>query len=186
MNSSALTEHLLISIISWFIGTIFGGGLGYACALLGRHLLATSTSSGKRATLWPWRTIVISLPLLWPFVPTLAGLGTWAGVVMVGSFVFALALVFTVTTLFDYWFTPSLTTRFIAGARTLAVASPILAAAASILGGGGVGSLMWQGGPDYSALATIVLLAFLFDMVLGLLQMAVSQSGRLSPGAQAA
>jgi hypothetical protein len=135
--------------------------------------------------LLPWRTIVISLPLLSPFVPVLIGLGTIAGIIMVGLFVLILALVFTITTLLHFWFSPSLTLRLISGARSLAVATPIIVVMSYWIVGFGLGHLIWQWQqhPNYTALFAVVSLPLIFDIVLGFIQMIIFQPGTLQPKA---
>jgi hypothetical protein len=189
MNSAAFGEHVLISTVSWAVGVVLGGGLGYGCALIARRILTVSASSGRYAILLPWRTIAITLPIFSPFIPVAFGLGAFAGIAMAGLGVFALAFVFTITTLFEYWFPPSLAGRLVIGARSLAVASPIITVGVSFLGGGGLGELIWQGAgprPDYLTLSMVVLLALVFDVVLGLVQMVLSQTGHIWPKAQVA
>jgi hypothetical protein len=44
MNSTAFGEHVLISAVSWFVGIVLGGGLGYGGALFARSILTTSAS----------------------------------------------------------------------------------------------------------------------------------------------
>jgi hypothetical protein len=189
MNSVALGEHVLISAVSWFVGVVLGGGLGYGCALIARRILTAPTSYRQFAILLPWRTIAVTLPLFSPFIPVVVGLGGFAGFAMAGLGVFVLALVFTITTLLEYWFPPSLAGRLVIGARSLAVASPIITVVASFLGGGGLGRLIWQGGgprPDYLALSMVILLALVFDVVLGLVQMVLSPSVHISSKVQVA
>jgi hypothetical protein len=188
MNSAAFGEYTLISVVSWFVGVVLGGGLGYACALVARRILTASASSGRYVVLLPWRTIVITLPLFSPFIPVAVGLGVSAGIAIAGLGVFVLALVFTITNLLEYWFLPSLTSRLVIGARSIAVASPIIAVGASFLGGGAIGSLIWQGGPrpDYLALSMVILLALVFDVLLGIVQMVLSRFGHISPEVQGA
>jgi hypothetical protein len=174
MNISVLGNHLLISFVAWILGMGLGGGLGYGFALIARRILNASSGSRQPIILLPWRTIVISLPLLSPFLPVLIGLGTIAGIVMIGLFVFVLALMLTITTMLNYWYSPPLKTRLLGRARSLAVASPVMAVSAYWIGGGGLGGLIWQVAQlrfDYSALLAVVLLALLFDIVMGVIQM---------------
>jgi hypothetical protein len=176
MNGGAFGEYALISSISWLVGVALGGGLGYGCALVARRILTSSTSSRRYITLLPWRTIVIALPVFSPNIPVAVGLGAFAGIGIAGLVVFVLAFVFTISTLLDDWFSPSLVCRLMTGARSLSVATPIIAVGASFLGGGGLGALIWQAGlhPNYPALWMVVLLALVFDVMLGLVQMVLS------------
>jgi hypothetical protein len=185
MNSAAFGEFTLISVVSWFLGIVLGGGFGYGCALVARRILKASASSGRCAILLPWRTIVISLLLFLPLIPVAVGLGAFAGIAMAGLGVFVLALMFTTTMLHETWFPTSLASRLVIGARSIAVASPIIAVGASFMGGGAIGIFIWQGKsrPDYLALSMVVLLALVFDEVLGLVQMALTQSGPILPQA---
>jgi hypothetical protein len=182
MNISVIGDHLLISLLGWILGITIGGSLGYGGALITRHILTASRKPWKPIILLPWRTIVMALPLLSPFVPVWIGLGTIAGIFMDGLFVFVLAFLFTITTVLNYWFSPSLNTRILAGTRSLAVASPVMAVSAYWIGGGGLGGLIWQIVQqrfDYQALLAVLLLAFLFDIAIGLIQMLTSQPSNL-------
>ncbi len=86
-----LGKHLLIPFVAGIMGIGLGGSFGYGCDLITRSIVNTSTIARQPIILFPWRTIVISLPLLSPFMPVLIGLKTIAGIVMIGIFVFVLA-----------------------------------------------------------------------------------------------
>jgi ABC-type proline/glycine betaine transport system permease subunit len=137
--------------------------------------------------LLPWRTVAVTLSLLSFYTPVLVGLGTVAGAIIVGLFVFVFALPFTVTVLLEHWYPSPLGVRLIAGARTLAVASVAVALAAFFVGGGGAGWLVMQGisVSDYSqvfeGLSIVVLLALTFDIALGALQVAFAQPPKIYP-----
>ena len=97
---------------------------------------------------------------------------------MVGLFVFLLALPFTVITLVEHWYPSPLVVRFIAIARTLAVASVAVAAIGPlVVGSGGTGVLIFEGMRllDYAQMlrgfAIVVLLALVVDVLLGALQL---------------
>jgi len=183
MNVSIFGEHLLISLVPWLAGVVVGGGLGYACALVARRLFSTLPGLRRASMLLPWRTIVVTLPLLSPFVTILVGLGRVAGAVMVGLFVFLFALPFTVVALLEQWYPSPLVVRLIAGARTLATASVAVAAVGPPLAGsGGAGVLIFQQGMlllDYPQMlkgfGIVVLLALMIDILLGILQLLFSR-----------
>jgi len=184
MNVSIFGEHLLISLVPWLAGVVVGGGLGYACALVARRLFSTLPGLRRASTLLPWRTVVVTLPLLSPLVTVLIGLGRVAGAAMVGLFVFLFALPFTVVALLEQWYPSPLVVRLIAGARTLATASVAVAAVGPPLAGsGGAGVLIFQQGMlllDYPQMlrgfAIVVLLALMIDILLGVLQLCYSPS----------
>jgi ABC-type proline/glycine betaine transport system permease subunit len=123
---------------------------------------------------------------LWsPFTFSLLGLGLFTGGITVAASVCLLALAFTASTLFGNWHAPSLGSQLVAGARTLAVASSLLAAGVGVLGGGGLGpailtgarlmeyGLMWKG------LLVMLVLALVCDVTFGLMQILALQH---SPG----
>jgi len=118
-----------------------------------------------------------------PLVPVLIGLGRVAGVVMVGLFVFSLALPFTVGALLEQWSPSLLVVRLVAGARTLATASVAVAAVGPPLAGsGGAGVLIFRQGMrllDYPQMlrgfTIVVLLALMIDILLGILQLLFSR-----------
>jgi len=174
---SIFSEHLLISLAPWLAGVVVGGVLGYVCALAARRLFSTLPGLRRVSMLLPWRTVAMTLPLLSPLVVLRVGLGIVAGAVMVGLFVFLLALPFTITTLFEHWYPSPLVARLIAVARTLAVASMAVAAVGPPgAGSGGAGVLIFEGMRllDYAQMlrgfAIVVLLALVVDVLLGALQ----------------
>lgn len=183
MNVSILTEHLLISLVPWLVGVVIGGGLGYACALAARSLFSRFPALRRGSTLLPWRTVAVTLPLLSPLVVIAVGLGPTAGAIIVGLFVFVFALPFTVVTLLEQWYLASLVVRLIARARTLATASVAVAAIGPpMAGGGGAGVLIFQQGMrllDYPQMlrgfSVVVIVALVADLVLGALQLLLSQ-----------
>ncbi len=95
MIISVIGQHLLISILPWLIGTVVGGGLGYACAIVARSVVSTHPGLRRAVMLLPWRTIAVTLTLvalLSPLTVEHFGLGLEAGQVSVGFFVFVFAL----------------------------------------------------------------------------------------------
>ncbi len=191
MKVSVLSEHLLISLLPWLIGAITGGGLGYAYALVARGLFFRFPGLRRASMLLPWRTVAMTLPLLSPYVVVLVGLGTVAGAIIVGLFVFLFAVPFTAVVLLEYWYPPPLVIRFIARARTLATASVAVAAVGPpVVGSGGAGVLIFREGwllANYcqvlKGLAVVVLLSLIIDLLLGALQIMPSRAQkRPGPG----
>ena len=189
MNVSIFGEHLLISLVPWLAGVVIGGGLGYACALVARRLFSTLPGLHRASMLLPWRTVVVTLPLMSPLIVIYIGLGRGAGAVMVGLFVFLFALPFTVAALLEQWYPSPLVVRLIAGARTLATASVAVAAVGPPLAGsGGAGLLIFQQGMlllDYPQMlrgfAIVVLLALMIDILLGVLQLLLFSNSLKGP-----
>jgi hypothetical protein len=186
MNVSTFGEHLLISLVPWLAGVVVGGGLGYVCALVARRLFSTFPGLRKASMLLPWRTVSVTLPLLSPLVVIPVGLGIVAGAVMVGLFVLLFALPFTMAILLEQWYPSPLVVRFIARARTLATASVAVAAIGPpMAGGGGAGVLIFQQGMrllDYAQMfrgfSTVVFLALMIDVLLGVLQLLFSRTSK--------
>jgi hypothetical protein len=148
LNVSAATvvAHILITCIAWLIGIAVGGGLGALCAL-GMHATFSARPAWRRpCVLLPWRTLVMGLlTVVWsPFVASLLWLGPVTGGVMVAGSVSLLAMALTASTLLGCWHPSPAGSRFVAGARTLGVASSLLAAGVGLLGGGGLGSTILE------------------------------------------
>jgi ABC-type nitrate/sulfonate/bicarbonate transport system permease component len=133
--------------------------------------------------LLPCRTFVMGLLMVvWsPLFVTILGIGPLAGGVMVAGSICVLVMAFTVTTLLEYWHPSPLGARFIGGARTLAVASGLIAAGVGLLGGGGFGNIireaarLSQYGVMWKGLLVVLALALVFDLTLGLAQMIALQ-----------
>jgi len=180
ISTAAIVEHLLITCVSWLAGIGVGTGLGVLFARGCRALFSQRPEWRRLLVLLPWRTLVIALLMIaWsPFVVAAMGIGAMAGGTMVGVSVFLLALAFTAGTLVKHWHPSPLRVRLIAGARTLAVASALLAVGAGFIGGGGVGhfildgvrlmqyDLMWKG------VLIVLTLALGLDLLLGVAQVA--------------
>ena len=192
ISNAAVVTQVLITWIPWLIGILVGGGLGALCALGVRACLSASPALRRPLLLRPWRTFVTGLLMVvWsPFIASLLGIGPAVGGVMVAGSVCLLAMAFTATTLVENWHPSPLGARFIGGARTLAVASGLIAAGVGLVGGGGLGhvildatrlleyGLMWKG------LVVILALALVLDLALGLAQMiALQHSGDSSESA---
>jgi ABC-type proline/glycine betaine transport system permease subunit len=192
ISAAAVVVHLLISWIPWLIGITVGGGLGALCALGIRAVLSARPVFRRPLVLLPWRTLVMGcLMATWsPFLVGLLGIGPITGGVMVGGSVCLLAMAFTAATLVENRHPSPLGVHLIAGTRTLAVASGLIAAGVGLLGGGGLGytvmeatrlqqyGLMWKG------LLVILVMALILDLALGLAQMiALQHSGDSSESA---
>jgi hypothetical protein len=175
---SVLGEHLLISLVPWLVGGIAAAGLGTACALAARGLFFAHPGLRSASMVLPWRTVAVTVPVLFPLIPVVLGLGTLAGATMVALFVFLFAVPFTASTLLEHWVPSPLVVRLIGGFRTLATASVAVGAWTSMVAGsGGAGVLIFREGwqlLDYSqvlrGLWVVALLALLADMLLGVLQ----------------
>lgn len=187
MIISVIGQHLLISILPWLIGTVVGGGLGYACALVARSVVSTHPGLRRAAMLLPWRTIAVTLTLvalLSPLTVEHFGLGLEAGQVSVGFFVFVFALPLTVGTFLDHWSPSPLVIRLIAKARMLALVSVAVAVMTYLMGSGGAGTLIWQGMQNLDnaqllkGFSIVAVLALVVDVLLGTLQLVFSRTVR--------
>jgi ABC-type proline/glycine betaine transport system permease subunit len=184
MGTSILGEHLLISLVPWLAGVVVGGSLGYICARVIHRLFSTLPNLRRPSTLLPWRTVVMTLPLLFPLIPILIGLGVGAGATVVGFFVFILAWPFITGTVLERWYPSRPDVRLVGGIRTLAVASVIVATLAPLVtGSGGAGVLIFREGYQSHDLARIlrglvvvVLLSLISDLFLGALQFLLSRT----------
>ena len=74
-GGSMVLNHLLTALIAWLTGALVGGGLGYVCAVAIRGLFGARTAFRRLVTLAPWRTVMVTLPLLSPLIPAWVGLG---------------------------------------------------------------------------------------------------------------
>jgi len=185
MDGSFISQHLLISLVSWLIGMAIGGSIGYTWAIAARRVFTTSPRLRKPLTLLPWRTVVLTLPFVSPFIPMWTGLGTSAGILIGGLILSVLAAPLTATLLIERWLLPlPLPVCLLAWARTLAVASPLVATTAGMVGGGGAGYLIMQGmnlldwGRFFAGVWSVVLIALAFDILIGALQMFLVQPAR--------
>lgn len=193
---SVFLNHVLLSIIPWVAGGLIGGGLGYLLALAMRPL--GSRPGPRRALkLLPWRTIAFALVAIalnsaYPFIllsPMLRSVlhvkGFFVHVTLsISIAVFALASPFTTSIIAGYWFPPSLGERLVAGARTLGVASAVLALTASYWGVSSPGHLIAiaMHAFDYSRVwlgySIMVSTALIVDLVMGLIQMAIARPAK--------
>lgn len=185
MDISVIGDHLALSLLPWVVAVLIGGGLGYAVALLARHLLP-GNNPGLRgaAVLLPWRTVIATVALAALVYPPvqLVGLGQTAGQISVGLFLLALAVPLTADLFLQTWYPSPLAARLLARSRTLAVVAVAAAVMTYNAGAGGAGALIWQGFNrlnDQAVVAgfTIVaLLALVADVTLGLIQLLLSPS----------
>lgn len=177
--AKAIVEYLLTSSIPWLIGVVVGGGLGVLCAHGMRALSSARPALRRPLALLPWRTLVMGLLMVaWsPLIVSLLGLGPVAGGVIVGGSVCILAVAFTATTLVENWYPSPLGARLIGGARTLAVASGLIAVGAGQMGGGELGFLLrWafmlsKRGLMWQVVLVVLALALVLDLALGLAQL---------------
>ena len=191
VSTSAMVVHLLITCIPWLIGLAAGGGLGWLCGLGIRALISTRPALRRATVLLPWRVLVMGLLMaIWsPFIATLLWLGPVTGGVVVACSVAALVTICTATTLVEYWMPSPLAGRLIAGARTMAVASGLLALGAGLLGGGGLGATMLEAarlsqyGVMWKGALVVLALALVLDLILGIAQMATMQHPGEAAGA---
>ena len=179
LSTAAVVAYFLMSTIPWLIGLAAGGGLGALCALGIRAVFTARPGLRQTSVLLPWRTLLMGL-LLWawsPFMFVLLGLGAFAGGMVVGASVLLLALAFAAGTLVEHWQPSPLGVRLVAGARTLAVASGMVAVGAGTMGGGGLGWFLLEGarlqqyGLMWQALLVVLALALGLDLLLGVVQM---------------
>jgi hypothetical protein len=186
ISSAAIVEHLFLTLIPWLIGIVVGGGLGALCAFGIRASLSASPALFRPLVLLPWRTLVLGLLMaVWsPYIVALLGIGPLTGGAMVASSASLLATAFTATTLVENWHPSPLGARLIGGARTLAIASGLIAAGVGLLTGGGLGptileaARLAQHGLVWKGWMVMLALALVLDLAVGLAQMiAFQQTG---------
>lgn len=183
ISAVAVLAQVLITTIPWLIGIAVGGGLGLLCGIAIRALFSAAPALRHLFILLPWRTIILGLLviILSPFPITLLGIGPLAGGIMVAASIALLAMAFAATTLVEHWVPSPLSVRLIAAARTLAVASGLIATGVGLFGGGGLGAPLLEAarlldyGQVLKGLSVIVALALALDLTLGLVQMIALQ-----------
>lgn len=176
---AAILAHVLMSCIPWVLGIAIGGGLGALCPLGMRAILSARPAWRRTLVLLPWRTCVMGLLMAAcsPLIVTLLGIRPFTGGIMVGVAVGLLAMAFTATILAENWHPSPLVAQLVGGARTLAVASSLIAAGVGLLGGGGVGHVilnatrLMEYGPMWQGLLVILALALVLDLGLAIAQM---------------
>jgi hypothetical protein len=191
ISMAAVVAHLLISLIPWLIGIAIGGGLGLVCGYGIRASFSAVPVLRRPFVLLPWRTLVMGLLMVvWsPFIVSLLGIGPVSGSIMTGSSIGLLAWALAATILVEHGLPSPLSVRLIAAARTLAIASGLIAAGVGVLGGGGLGHLLLEAarvqeyGLVLKGALVIVTLALVLDLGLGLVQLITVQlhKGHVEP-----
>jgi hypothetical protein len=182
ISAAAVATHVLITWIPWIIGIVVGGGLGVLCGL-GIRAFFSARPALRHPLLLPWRTFVTGLFMVVcsPFIVRILGIGPIAGGVMVGASVCLLAMAFTATMLVEHWHLSPLGAQLIGGARTLAMASGLIAVGVSLMGGGGLGQVILGAArlPEYDlwwkGLSVVLALALGLDLALGIAQLITLQ-----------
>jgi hypothetical protein len=194
--SSILLNQLLLTIVPWIAGGLLGGGLGYLLALAIRPLGARP-GLHRALRVLPWRSITFALVAIainsvYPFIllgpalrTVMPGIGFFGYSIACFSFsILILALPFTTSITAGYWFPPTLGERLVAGARTLGVASAVIALTASYWGVSSPGHLIAAAMDafDYPRVwlgySIIVSTALIVDLVMGLIQMAIARPSK--------
>ncbi len=179
---SVVLEHLLISLGTLVVGGTVGGVLGLLIALRVRVLFTAAPHLRRLSMLLPGRTIVLNLLILaWsPASVFLVGLGPASGLVD-NSFVIFLFTLALVTSLFLERWCPSLfAVRVIAGLRTLATTSLIVAAFLGSDDAYGVGWSLWESlatlhyDEFFQVWLVLANLILILDVFLGIVQLVVA------------
>lgn len=141
------------ALFPWLIGIVLGGSLGGICALGTRGVLSRFPRLRRPAMLLPWRAVLL-VPLLQAWLPDL--LFVWFPDLrrLVNPFLslqvaailpmVLLTMLFVTNTLLDHGSPSPLATHLIAGGRTLAVASVIVAALTASYAGSTLGFSMFH------------------------------------------
>jgi hypothetical protein len=175
--------QLLLTFIPLLLGAGIGGGLGYFYARWLRKRIGESASIRRKLLLFPWRSVVVTLPFLSFFIPIFVGLGVLSGVVIVGLFVILFTAPFTANTLLNNWYPLPLRIRLLSLARIISVAAISVATATGLIGGFAAGMQMFGALRllDYSLFFdlfyTVFVVALLVDVLFGVMQYVFYRAG---------
>jgi len=179
-----LTQHLLLSLVPWLVGSTLGGFIGYGIALLIKKLFVSYPALRGPMVFAPWRTIIMALLLVVysPLIFVWVGLGSTATFLVVSFFVFLLAMPITTGILIEKWYPTSIVVRLAAAARTLATSSIVITVTAGIYSTGGLGPIMIEHmrlleySSVFSTWLIVVAITLMVDMLLGVLQLLLVRS----------
>ncbi len=190
MTMSVILQHLLISLGGWAMGVTTGAALGILIALRIRALFTATPHLRRLSTLIPGRTLVLNL-LIVPWTPAsvlLVGLGLASVLFNTSLALFLFAATFTVSLLLERWWPSPFAVRVMAGLRTLATTSLVVAAIAGFYDGYGIGgdmgiALMTLRYEEFfQAWLILVVLVLILDVLLGIVQWVVTD--RIEKGQQ--
>ena len=184
MTFQDIAQHLLLSLVPWLVGSTLGGVIAYGIALLIKKLFVSFPGLRGPMVFAPWRTIIMaSLLLVYsPLIVVWVGLGSTATLLMVGFFVFLLALPIATGILIEKWYPTSIVVRLSAAARTLATSSIVITVTAGIYSAGGLGPIMIEHMRllEYSSLFStwliVAVITLMVDLLLGILQLLLVRS----------
>lgn len=184
MTFQDFAHHLLLSLVPWLVGSTLGGVIGYGIALLIKKLFVSFPGLRGPMVFAPWRTIIMaSLLLVYsPLIVVWVGLGSTATLLIVGFFVFLLALPIATGILIEKWYPTCIVVRLAAAARTLATSSIVITVAAGIYSAGGLGPIMIEHMRllEYSSLFStwliVAVITLMVDLLLGILQLLLMRS----------
>jgi ABC-type nitrate/sulfonate/bicarbonate transport system permease component len=176
MTFQYIAQHLLLSLVPWLIGSTLGCVIGYGIALLIKKFFIGFPGRRGLKVFTPWRTIImVSLLLVYsPLIVVWVGLGSTATLLIVGFFVFLLALPITTGILIEKWCPSSIAVRLAAAVRTLATSSIVLTVTTGIYSTGGLGPIMIEQldmleySSVFSTLLIVAAITLMVDMLLGI------------------
>lgn len=180
-------NHIGVTLLVVFLSLLVGGGVGIGIAYLLKFLYRTAPKLRVPLKLLPWRTFILGLALFF-FSPVAYYLFKVKMIPLVFPFLMAfgfilLSLAFTIEKALETWYPEGLAIRLVSLGRTLAVGCGV---ALSIAGQ----SVNW-GILNYAtkifftrfqtsdfgwAFLTVLILGFIFDLLLGILQMLLAFS----------
>jgi len=179
IETSNVIEHLLMSVVPWFLGGLLGVGVGLLCAFLLHLFFGACPRVRFLLPLFPWRAFVMGLlTVLWVSFPLyLWGKGIVSGGMVVGASVFLLGFSGTCSLMIEHWHPTPLASRYLGSVRTLLAASFVLAAGVGFFRGGGIGEALYgavrMGDHEvaWSGIFMIFGLLLIFDLAFGIPQM---------------
>ncbi len=173
-------QHIVITVIVILVGFLFGGGLGWLLARLFRALCDALPGLRLPLLMLPWRTFLFTVLLIfaspiatYPFIvpQTPAALSSAILFILMVSF-------FVADETLAYWFHAGLPLRLLKLGRTLAVASSVIVALVGLFSQGGIlnearriTAATFTPRSLWVALAVIMGLGLIFDLLLGVAQM---------------
>jgi ABC-type nitrate/sulfonate/bicarbonate transport system permease component len=189
MTFQSIAQHFLLSLVPWLIGSTLGCVIGYGIALLIKKILIGFPGLRGLKVFTSRRTIImVSLWLVYsPLIVGWVGLGSTATLLIVGFFVFLLALPIATGILFEKGDPTSIVVRMAAAVCTLATSSIIITVTVGTYSTGGLGPIMIEQmqlleySSVFSTLLIVAAITLMVDMLLGIPHFFLVRSEKKNP-----